>query len=222
MIAPSHTGVIYYTGPTDDFSRPGRMWWSVPEGVTEFDTWRELTTVYHEGVPGHHLQIAEAVYNRATLNSYRRLLAGTSGHAEGWALYAERLMEELGYLDDPANRLGMLDGQRMRAARVVLDIGVHLEKQRPDGKGVWTGDYAFDFMAKHVHMSPEFVTFEVNRYLGWPGQAPSYKVGQRIWEQIRDEYKAREGASFSPKAFHKKALDIGGVGLDTLKDALLG
>jgi uncharacterized protein (DUF885 family) len=222
MIAPSHTGVIYYTGPTDDFSRPGRMWWSVPEGVTEFDTWRELTTVYHEGVPGHHLQIAEAVYNRATLNSYRRLLAGTSGHAEGWALYAERLMEELGYLDDPANRLGMLDGQRMRAARVVLDIGVHLEKRRPDGKGVWTGDYAFDFMAKHVHMSPEFVTFEVNRYLGWPGQAPSYKVGQRIWEQIRDEYKAREGASFSPKAFHKKALDIGGVGLDTLKDALLG
>jgi uncharacterized protein (DUF885 family) len=222
MIAPSHTGIIYYTGPTDDFSRPGRMWWSVPDGVTEFDTWRELTTVYHEGVPGHHLQIAEAVYNRATLNSYRRLLAGTSGHAEGWALYAERLMEELGYLDDPANRLGMLDGQRMRAARVVLDIGVHLEKQRPDGKGAWTGDYAFDFMAKHVHMSPEFVTFEVNRYLGWPGQAPSYKVGQRIWEQIRDEYKAREGASFSPKAFHKKALDLGGVGLDTLKDALLG
>jgi uncharacterized protein (DUF885 family) len=221
MIAPSHTGIIYYTGPTDDFSRPGRMWWSVPEGVTEFDTWRELTTVYHEGVPGHHLQIAQAVYNRATLNSYRRLLAGSSGHAEGWALYAERLMEELGYLDDPADRLGMLDGQRMRAARVVLDIGVHLEKQRPDGKGAWTGDYAFDFMKQHVHMSPEFVTFEVNRYLGWPGQAPSYKVGQRIWEQIRDEYKAREGAAFNPRDFHKKALDLGGVGLDTLKDALL-
>ena len=222
MIAPNHTGIIYYTGPTDDFCRPGRMWWSVPEGVTDFDTWRELTTVYHEGVPGHHLQIGQAVYNRATLNSYRRLLAGTSGHAEGWALYAERLMEELGYLDDPADRLGMLDGQRMRAARVVLDIGVHLEKQRPDGKGPWTGDYAFDFMAQHVHMSPEFVRFEVNRYLGWPGQAPSYKVGQRIWEQIRDEYKAREGAAFSPKAFHKKALDLGGIGLDSLKDALLG
>jgi uncharacterized protein (DUF885 family) len=221
MIAPSHTGIIYYTGPTDDFSRPGRMWWSVPEGVTEFDTWRELTTVYHEGVPGHHLQIAQAVYNRATLNSYRRLLAGTSGHAEGWALYAERLMEELGYLNDPADRLGMLDGQRMRAARVVLDIGVHLEKQRPDGKGPWTGDYAFDFMGRNVNMNPEFVRFEVNRYLGWPGQAPSYKVGQRIWEQIRDEYKAREGAAFNPKDFHKKALDLGGVGLDTLKDALL-
>jgi uncharacterized protein (DUF885 family) len=221
MIAPSHTGIIYYTGPTDDFSRPGRMWWSVPEGVTEFDTWRELTTVYHEGVPGHHLQIGQSVYNRKTLNSYRRLLAGSSGHAEGWALYAERLMEELGYLDDPADRLGMLDGQRMRAARVVLDIGVHLEKQRPDGQGPWTGDYAFEFMAKNVNMNSEFVRFEVNRYLGWPGQAPSYKVGQRIWEQIRDEYKAREGASFNPKEFHKKALDIGGVGLDTLKAALL-
>jgi uncharacterized protein (DUF885 family) len=222
MIAPSHTGIIYYTGPTDDFSRPGRMWWSVPEGVTEFDTWRELTTVYHEGVPGHHLQIAQAVYNRSTLNSYRRLLAGSSGHAEGWALYAERLMEELGYLKDPADRLGMLDGQRMRAARVVLDIGVHLEKQRPDGESTWSGDYAFDFMAANVNMNPEFVRFEVNRYLGWPGQAPSYKVGQRIWEQIRDEYQAREGAAFNPKDFHKKALDLGGVGLDTLKSALLG
>jgi uncharacterized protein (DUF885 family) len=222
MIAPSHTGAIYYTGPTDDFSRPGRMWWSVPEGVTDFDTWRELTTVYHEGVPGHHLQIGQAVYNRASLNSYRRLLAGTSGHAEGWALYAERLMEELGYLDDPGDRLGMLDGQRMRAARVVLDIGVHLEKPRPDGQGTWDAEYAFDFMGKNVNMGPEFVNFEVNRYLGWPGQAPSYKVGQRIWEQIRDEYKAREGAAFSPKAFHKKALDLGGIGLDTLKAALLG
>ncbi|MCU1509969.1 MAG: hypothetical protein JWQ12_2234 [Glaciihabitans sp.] len=221
MIAPSHTGIIYYTGPTDDFSRPGRMWWSVPEGVTEFDTWRELTTVYHEGVPGHHLQIGQAVYNRKELNSWRRLLAGTSGHAEGWALYAERLMEELGYLSDPADRLGMLDGQRMRAARVVLDIGVHLEKQRPDGGGTWTGEYAFEFMGRNVNMNDQFVKFEVNRYLGWPGQAPSYKVGQRIWEQIRDEYKAREGDSFNPKEFHRKALDLGGVGLDTLKAALL-
>lgn len=220
MIAPTKEGGIYYTGPTDDFSRPGRMWWSVPEGVEDFDTWRELTTVYHEGVPGHHLQIAQAVYNRAQLNSYRRLLGGTSGHAEGWALYAERLMEKLGYLDDPADRLGMLDGQRMRAARVVLDIGVHLEKQRPDGEGTWDAAFALEFMRHNVNMSDEFVTFEVNRYLGWPGQAPSYKVGQRIWEQLRDEVAEREGADFSIKRFHKRALDIGGVGLDTLRMAL--
>ncbi|WP_460795382.1 DUF885 domain-containing protein [Microbacterium sp. GXF0217] len=221
MIAPTQEGGIYYTGPTDDFSRPGRMWWSVPEGVTEFDTWRELTTVYHEGVPGHHLQIAQAVYNRSELNSWRRLLAGTSGHAEGWALYAERLMQQLGYLDDPADRLGMLDGQRMRAARVVLDIGVHLNKPRLDGQGVWDADYALDFMRKNVNMSDEFVQFEVNRYLGWPGQAPSYKVGQRIWEQVRAEYQARQGDRFDVKDFHKRALDMGGVGLDTLRTALL-
>jgi uncharacterized protein (DUF885 family) len=221
MIAPTQEGGIYYTGPTDDFSRPGRMWWSVPEGVTEFDTWRELTTVFHEGVPGHHLQIAQAVYNRAELNSWRRLLAGTSGHAEGWALYAERLMEQLGYLDDPADRLGMLDGQRMRAARVVLDIGVHLGKPRLDGTGTWDAAYALDFMRSNVNMSDQFVQFEVNRYLGWPGQAPSYKVGQRIWEQVRDAVRAAEGESFSFKEFHKRALDMGGVGLDTLRTSLL-
>ncbi|MET1016281.1 DUF885 domain-containing protein [Orlajensenia leifsoniae] len=222
MIAPTQEGGIYYTGPTDDFSRPGRMWWSVPVGVTEFDTWRELTTVYHEGVPGHHLQIGQAVYNRAKLNTWRRQLAGTSGHAEGWALYAERLMEQLGYLDDPADRLGMLDGQRMRAARVVLDIGVHLEKQRPDGNGPWTAEYALEFMRANVNMSDEFIRFEVNRYLGWPGQAPSYKVGQRIWEQLRDDAAAREGSAFSIKEFHRRALDLGGVGLDTLRSSLLG
>ena len=219
MIAPTQEGGIYYTGPSDDFSRAGRMWWSVPEGVTEFDTWRELTTVYHEGVPGHHLQIGQATYNKAMLNSWRRI-AGTSGHAEGWALYAERLMEQLGYLDDPADRLGMLDGQRMRAARVVLDIGVHLEKPLPDGSGPWTGEYAFEFLRANVNMNESFVRFEVNRYLGWPGQAPSYKVGQRIWEQIRDDYARREGAAFDIKEFHRKALDLGGVGLDTLKAAL--
>lgn len=221
MIAPTQEGGIYYTSPSDDFSRAGRMWWSVPEGVTEFDTWRETTTVYHEGVPGHHLQLGQAVYNRAKLNTWRRQLGGTSGHAEGWALYAERLMEELGYLDDPGDRLGMLDGQRMRAARVVLDIGVHLGKKRLDGNGVWEYDYAFDFMKKNVNMNEPFIKFEVNRYFGWPGQAPAYKVGQRIWEQLRDEVKAREGASFDIKEFHRRALDLGGVGLDTLKAALL-
>ena len=220
MIAPTQEGGIYYTGPTDDFSRGGQMWWSVPEGVTEFDTWRELTTVYHEGVPGHHLQVGQATYNKDQLNSWRRQ-NWTSGHGEGWALYAERLMEQLGYLDDPGDRLGMLDGQRMRAARVVLDIGVHLEKSLPDGSGKWTGEYAFGFLGDNVNMSDQFVRFEVNRYLGWPGQAPSYKVGQRIWEQLRDETASREGDAFDIKAFHKRALDIGSVGLDTLRTALL-
>lgn len=222
MIAPTQSGGIYYTGPTDDFSRPGRMWWSVPVGVEEFDTWRETTTVYHEGVPGHHLQVAQAVYNRAELNTWRRLASWTSGHGEGWALYAERLMADLGFLDDPGDRLGMLDGQRMRAARVVLDLGVHLGKPRLDGTGKWDFDYALDFMGKNVNMSPEFVNFEVLRYFGWPGQAPSYKIGQRIWEQTRDEYAAQKGEAFDIKEFHREALNLGGLGLDTLRKALLG
>ncbi len=220
MIAPTQHGGIYYTGPSDDFSRPGRMWWSVPVGVTEFDTWRETTTVYHEGVPGHHLQVAQATYIRDTLNAWRRLSSWTSGHGEGWALYAERLMQELGFLSNPADRLGMLDGQRMRAARVVLDIGVHLGKQNLEGSRVWDFDYALAFMKSNVNMSPEFVRFEVTRYFGWPAQAPSYKVGQRIWEQIRDDYAARKGANFDIKEFHKTALNLGGLGLDTLRSAM--
>ncbi|HWH26097.1 MAG TPA: DUF885 domain-containing protein [Pseudolysinimonas sp.] len=220
LIAPTQDGGIYYTSPSDDFSRPGRMWWSVPEGQTEFSTWRETTTVYHEGVPGHHLQLGQAVFNREQLNTWRRMLAGTSGHAEGWALYAERLMHELGYLDDPADRFGMLDGQRMRAARVVLDIGVHLGKPNLAGTGPWTAHDALEFMRANVSMNDAVIRFEVNRYLGWPGQAPSYKVGQRIWEQIRDAARASEGAAFSMKRFHQRALDLGGVGLDTLKVSL--
>ncbi len=219
MIAPTQEGGIYYTPPSEDFTRPGQMWWSVPAGEEEFDTWRELTTVYHEGVPGHHLQNGIAIYNRAELNTWRRNTF-VSGHGEGWALYAERLMEQLGFLDDPADRLGMLDGQRMRALRVVLDIGVHLGKPRLDGTGVWDFDYALEQMRANVNMSEGFVRFETMRYFGWPGQAPAYKVGQRIWEQLRDEAKARAGAAWDIKAWHKKALDIGGVGLDTLQWAL--
>ncbi|MEB4613614.1 DUF885 domain-containing protein [Leucobacter sp. M11] len=221
-IAPTQEGGIYYSQPSDDFSRPGQMWWSVPPGVTEFTTWRELTTVYHEGVPGHHLQIGSGVLNRGTLNAWRRQLAGTAGHEEGWALYAERLMAELGYLADPGDRFGMLDGQRMRAARVVIDLGVHLGKQRPDGGGVWDAEAAFAFLREHVTMDPAFVEFEVNRYLGWPGQAPAYKIGQRRWEQLREAAAVRAGADFDIREFHREALSLGTVGLDTLAWALDG
>jgi uncharacterized protein (DUF885 family) len=223
MIAPTQTGGIYYTGPSEDFSRPGRMWWSVPKGITEFGTWRELTTVYHEGVPGHHLQVAQTVFRSELLNRWRRMGAWTSGHGEGWALYAERLMAELGYMDDPGNRMGLLDGQSLRAARVVLDIGVHCGFEAPAevGGGEWTYDKAWQFLQTHANMAEGFLRFELDRYLGWPGQAPSYKIGERLWLQLRDEVRAREGDAFDIKAFHRRALDIGGVGLDTLREALL-
>lgn len=224
MIAPTQMGGIYYTGPSEDFSRPGRMWWSVPKGLTEFGTWRELTTVYHEGVPGHHLQVAQTVFRSELLNRWRRMDAWTSGHGEGWALYAERLMAELGYMDDPGNRMGLLDGQSLRAARVVLDIGVHCGFEAPAevGGGEWTYDKAWQFLQAHANMAEGFLRFELDRYLGWPGQAPSYKIGERLWIQLRDEVKAREGDAFDIKAFHRRALDIGGVGLDTLREAVLG
>ncbi|NYI67908.1 DUF885 domain-containing protein [Spelaeicoccus albus] len=224
-IAPTQDGGIYYTPPADGFSRPGRMWWSVPEGVTQFNAWRETTTVYHEGVPGHHLQCGQTVYRTELLNKWRRLACWVSGHGEGWALYAERLMAELGYLDDPADRMGMLDGQRLRAARVVIDIGVHLGKPAPEewGGGTWDADKAWPFLQANANMDDEFLRFELLRYLGWPGQATSYKVGQRLWENIRDEARAdaeRAGREFDIKAFHRRALDVGSVGLDTLRRAL--
>jgi len=222
LIAPTDEGGIYYTGPSDDFSRPGRMWWSVPAGEDTFTTWAETTTVFHEGVPGHHLQIATAIYRRELLNKWRRNVCWTSGHGEGWALYAEQLMLELGYLKDPGDHMGMLDMQRMRAARVVFDIGVHLELDVPErwGSGTWTPDKGYDFLKQNLAISEGQLNFEFARYLGWPGQAPSYKVGQRLWEQIRAELEARPG--FNLKSFHTKALNVGSVGLDTLKRALLG
>jgi uncharacterized protein (DUF885 family) len=224
MIAPTQTGGIYYTGPSDDFSRPGRMWWSVPKGNTEFRTWNELSTVYHEGVPGHHLQVAQTVYRSELLNKWRRLKSWTSGHGEGWALYAERLMAELGYMDDPGNRMGWLAGQSLRAARVVIDIGVHCGFEAPEevGGGEWTYDKAWTYLTRYGFMDEKVLRFELNRYLGWPGQAPAYKIGERLWLALRDEVKDREGGAFDLKAFHRRALDIGGVGLDTLREAVLG
>jgi len=226
-IAPTNDGGIYYTGPSEDFTRPGRMWWSVPDSVTEFSPWREVTTVFHEGVPGHHLQVAQTAYRAELLNRWQRLFCWVSGHGEGWALYAERLMDDLGYLADPADKLGMLDGQSIRAARVIVDIGIHLELEIPKDNPfgfhpgeTWTPELVLEFMREHSQMDDAFLQFEVKRYLGWPGQAPSYKVGERIWLEAREEARARQGADFDLKAFHRSALDLGSLGLDPLRAAL--
>ncbi|WDZ85806.1 DUF885 domain-containing protein [Micromonospora cathayae] len=226
-LAPTSDGGIYYTGPSEDFSRPGRMWWAVPQGITDFSTWREVTTVYHEGVPGHHLQVGQTAVRAELLNRWQRLLCWVSGHGEGWALYAERLMDELGYLEDPGDKLGMLDGQAFRAARVIVDIGMHLELEIPKDNPFdfhpgerWTPELGWEFMRAHCRVPDENLRFELNRYLGWPGQAPSYKVGERIWLQARDEAKTRKGADFDLREFHRNALDLGSLGLDPLRRAL--
>ncbi|MEU4691816.1 DUF885 domain-containing protein [Actinoplanes sp. NPDC023714] len=226
-LTPTSDGGIYYTGPSEDFSRPGRMWWAVPETQGTFSTWREVTTVYHEGVPGHHLQVSQTLLRADSLNRWQRLLCWCSGHGEGWALYAERLMDDLGYLTDPGDRLGMLDGQALRAARVIVDIGMHLELEIPRDNPFgfhpgerWTPELGWEFLRAHTRMPEEVLRFEWKRYLGWPGQAPSYKVGERIWLQARDEAKLRKGSDFDLKAFHRDALNLGSLGLDPLRKAL--
>jgi uncharacterized protein (DUF885 family) len=225
-IAPPGGGVgAYYTGPSDGFTRPGRMWWSLESGREDFVTWRETSTVYHEGVPGHHLQIATSVYQADSLNRYQRMMAGTSGHGEGWALYAERLMRELGYLKDDGDLMGMLDAHLFRAGRVIIDIGMHLELTIPAGTGFhegerWTPELGLEFMLTRTLTEPALVRDEIDRYLGWPGQAPSYKLGERLWLAAREEARLRNPNTFDLKVFHQRALEMGSMGLDTLRERL--
>ncbi|MEZ0492811.1 DUF885 domain-containing protein [Kineococcus sp. TBRC 1896] len=222
-IAPTTSGGIYYTGPSEDFSRPGRMWWAVPAGQTRFSTWREATTVHHEGVPGHHLQIGQTAVRGEVLNRWRRQGCWISGHGEGWALYAERLMQDLGFLRGPGEVLGMLDAQLLRAGRVVIDIGVHCALPAPAevGGGAWTYEKAWAYLRSVSGNHPDVLRFELDRYLGWAGQAPSYKVGERLWTALRDDVAVAQGASFDLRGFHRRALDVGSVGLDVLRAALL-
>ncbi|MEJ5866235.1 DUF885 domain-containing protein [Pseudokineococcus sp. 5B2Z-1] len=221
-IAPSASGAIYYTGPSEDLTRPGRMWFSVPPGQTSFSTWLDTTTVFHEGVPGHHLQVGHAMVRSDLLNRWRRTMAWSSGYGEGWALYAERLMAELGHLDDPGDRMGMLVGSVLRASRVVVDIGLHCGLAAPAevGGGTWDADAVWAYLTAHARQDEPVRRFEHLRYLGWPGQAPSYKVGERLWLQLREEVRAREGDAFDLRAFHRRALDLGAVGLDVLRAAM--
>jgi uncharacterized protein (DUF885 family) len=214
-----------YTGPSQDFARPGRMWWSVPRDRERFPTWREVTTVYHEGVPGHHLQVATATYVADALNVFQRQFSWVSGHGEGWALYAERLMHELGYFTDDGDLLGMLEGSLFRAARVIVDIGMHLELPIPAGSGFhpgerWTPQLGLEFMLTRTISDPPHIHDEIDRYLGWPGQAPSYKLGERLWLAARDDARRRAANGFDLKTFHTAALRMGSMGLDTLRQQL--
>ncbi|WP_329520604.1 DUF885 domain-containing protein [Spirillospora sp. NBC_01491] len=221
-IPPVESG-IYYLAPSEDLSRPGTVWWTFtgPEMVT----WTVPSTMFHEGVPGHHLQIGAATLNTAVLNRYQRTSSELyPGVCEGWALYAERLMDELGLYRDPAHRLGMLaGGQQFRAARVVLDIGLHLRLRIPAGTGFhegerWTPELGREFLRAHIGPEPEArVAFEIDRYLGRPGQAIAYKVGEKVWLEARAEARRREGAAFDLKAFHRRGLDLGPMGLDRLR-----
>lgn len=225
MIAPPGSAAApYYTRPSLDFSRPGRTW--LPTlGQNRFPVWNLVSTWYHEGVPGHHLQLAQWTYVADSLSRYQVSLGQVSANVEGWALYAERLMDELGYLTDPGRRIGYLDAQRMRAIRVVIDIGMHLgltvPPDAPMGAGEqWTPDLAQAFFAANSGRSPAFIDSEITRYLGWPGQAISYKLGEKAWLAGRAAARDARGAGFDLKAWHMAALSMGSLGLDDLTDEL--
>ncbi|WP_131740226.1 DUF885 domain-containing protein [Actinomadura roseirufa] len=225
-IAPAESG-IYYLAPTEDLSRPGTVWWTVQDREEDIATWTVPGTMYHEGAPGHHLQLGVTALNRG-LNRFRRLASELyPGYCEGWGLYAERLMDELGYYRDPAYKLGMLaGGQQFRAARVVLDIGMHLELEIPAGTGFhegerWTPELGLEFLLAHGGPQPEAASaFEIDRYLGRPAQAIAYKLGERVWLEAREAVRAREGAAFDLKEFHRRALALGPMGLDLMRSEL--
>lgn len=224
-IAPEGSAAApYYTEPSQDFARPGRTW--LPTlGRTRFPLWGLVSTWYHEGVPGHHMQLAQWNYIADRLSAFQTGPGGVSACSEGWALYAERLMDELGYLTRPGDRLGYLDAQMTRAIRVIVDIGMHtsatIPADSPVGAGqVWTPELAAEFSGMHSGRPKAVIDSEIIRYLSVPGQAITYKLGERAWLAGRDAARAAHGASFDLKAWHMAALSLGALGLDDLADEL--
>ncbi|MFG3196718.1 DUF885 domain-containing protein [Streptomyces sp. NPDC048208] len=221
---PGGAAAPYYTGPSEDFSRPGRTWLPTM-GETRFPVYDLVSTWYHEGVPGHHLQIAQWAHVAEDLSRYQATVGMVSANVEGWALYAERLMDELGYLTDAEERLGYLDAQMMRAVRVIIDIGMHLGLEIPADSPFhpgerWTPELAEEFFRAHSSRPADFVVSELTRYLTMPGQAIGYKLGERAWLTGRERARERHGDAFDLKAWHMAALSQGSLGLDDLVDEL--
>lgn len=217
----SSSGSAYYTPPDEGFTRPGRTWWPLGDR-DRFAVWAEQTTVFHEGVPGHHLQLGQARVMGEALSRHQRV-GGVSGHAEGWALYAERLADELGWFDAPGRRLGMLKASALRAARVVIDIGLHLDLPLPPAEAErhgpkWTFEVATEVLRDRGRIAAHRLHPEVVRYCGWPAQATAYKLGERAWLAARAEAERRPG--FDLKCWHTAALALGPVELDDLAGAL--
>ncbi|MEU7135706.1 DUF885 domain-containing protein [Streptomyces sp. NPDC046261] len=217
---PGGAAAPYYSQPSEDFSRPGRTWLPTM-GETRFPVYDLVSTWYHEGVPGHHLQLAQWVHVADRLSRYQATVGLVSANCEGWALYAERLMDELGFLTDPERRLGYLDAQMMRAARVIIDIGMHLELEIPGHSPFhpgerWTPELAREFFGMHSGRPADFVDSELVRYLGMPAQAIGYKLGERAWLTGREAARKAHGDAFDAKAWHMAALSQGSLGLDDL------
>jgi uncharacterized protein (DUF885 family) len=200
----------HYNQGTPDGSRPGHVF------VNTYDPTNQLTinnesTAYHEGVPGHHMQISIA-QELPALPPFRQQ-ANYTAYVEGWALYSERLGKEIGFYTNPYNNYGRLDDEMLRAIRLVVDTGIH-------GREHWTRDQVIQFFHDHSSNNEATIQSETDRYIAWPAQALAYKVGQLTILRLRDKARAALGDKFSLSAFHDEVLGAGALPMDVLEQRM--
>ena len=195
-----------YVNPSDDGTRPGRYRINTGNPTTKPRAGSE-STAFHETIPGHHLQIAIAMERRGVHPVVRFL--GSAGFSEGWALYAERLADEIGLFSTDVDRMGLLSSEALRAARLVVDPGLHVLG--------WSRQQAVDYMLRHTAESREGVELEVDRYIVWPGQATAYMLGRLEIMRLRDGARQALGPRFDIRAFHDRVLEDGALTLPMLR-----
>ena len=198
----------YYMSPALDGSRPGVFYANLYD-IKQTPTYSMRTLAFHEAIPGHHLQVALNLENE-NLSLYRRFGYGTSAFSEGWALYSEILALEAGLAEDPYDELGVLQSELFRAVRLVVDTGMHYKR--------WTREEAMAYMKDITGMSDTEVRVEIERYIVWPGQACSYKVGMLKILELREKAKKKLGEDFNIKDFHSVVLEQGQPPLFIVED----
>jgi uncharacterized protein (DUF885 family) len=201
----------HYTPPRLDGGRPGTFWFNT-ERPTAGTGWDIEVVAFHEAVPGHHLQLSRQQLLTGLPDLQRQ--RGLSVFAEGWGLYAEQLAEEAGLYADERGLLGSVSTSLMRAARLVVDTGLHAFG--------WSREQALEFLVEHVPMPREFLAAEVDRYVVMPGQALAYLTGQLEILRLREEARDRLGPAFSLPAFHAAVLDHGSLPMPTLARSIAG
>lgn len=197
----------YYQSPALDGSRPGAYYINLRD-TAEWPKWMLPTLTYHEATPGHHHQIA--LQQERPDTPLLMKVMGFSAYSEGWGLYAEQLADEMGvYENDPFGQVGYLQSLMFRAARLVVDSGLHHKR--------WSREQGIRYMVEALGDKESTIATEVERYCVWPGQASSYKVGHATWARLREDAKQRLGARFDIKGFHDAGLNLGGVPLTVLE-----